>query len=85
MRPNPQNTSHSLVGKLIITTSTDPFTRGLDYLYGVRSLALDAEMIDVVFDMENRKPLCVWIGEHIEAVNAKLENYLQACHDCFHP
>ncbi|BAY13080.1 hypothetical protein [Calothrix sp. NIES-2098] len=85
MRLNPQNTSPSLAGKLIVTTSTDPLTRGLDYLYGVRSLALDPEMIDIVYDLENRKSLCVWISEHIDGVNRQLENYLQACHDCFHP
>ncbi|QIR39540.1 hypothetical protein HCG51_24415 [Tolypothrix sp. PCC 7910] len=85
MRLNPENTSPSSAGKLIFTTSTDPFTRGLDYLYGVRSLALDAEMIDVVYDLENRKSLCVWICEHIDAVNQQLEKCLQACHDCFHP
>ncbi|XZF62646.1 MAG: hypothetical protein ACSI46_27485 [Gloeotrichia echinulata DVL01] len=85
MRLNPQNICPSLVGKLIITTSTDPFTRGLDYLYGLRGLALDSEMIDVVYDMDNRIPLCTWIGEHIDGVNRQLESYLQACHDCFHP
>ena len=82
---NPQNTSPSLVDKLIITTSTDPLTRGLDYLYGVRSLALDSEMIDVVYDLDNRIPLCAWISEHIDAVNIQLNDYLQACHGCFHP
>ncbi len=85
MAPHPQNTSPSLVGKLIITTSSDPFTRGLDYLYGVRSLALDSEMIDVVYDIDNRISLCAWIGKHIDAVNTQLEKHLQACHDCFHP
>ncbi|UKP00336.1 hypothetical protein [Nostoc sp. UHCC 0870] len=85
MRLNPQNTSPSLVGKLIITSSTDPVARGLDYLYGVRCLALDSEMIDVVYDMNNRIPLCAWISEHIDGVNRQLEKYLQACHDCFHP
>lgn len=71
--------------KLIITTSDDPFTRGLDYLYGVRSLALDPEMVDVVHDLEQRIPICTWIGEHIDVVNTQLNAYLQACHDCFHP
>ncbi|WP_236144488.1 hypothetical protein [Nostoc sp. CMAA1605] len=80
-----QNISRSLVDKLIITTSNDPFTRGLDYLYGIRGLALDSEMIDVVYDMNNRIPICAWIGQHIDRVNRQLENYLQACHDCFHP
>jgi hypothetical protein len=73
-----------LANQLIITTSTDPFARGLDYLYGVRSLAIDSEMIDAVYDLEHRIPLCTWIGKHIDAVNRELEGYLQVCHDCFH-
>jgi hypothetical protein len=73
-----------LTGKLTITTSADPFTRGLDYLYGVRSLALDPEVIDAVYDLENRTPICIWISTHIDAVNTQLNLYLQACHDCFH-
>lgn len=74
-----------MVGQLIITTGTDPFTRGLDYLYGVRSLALDPEMIDLVHDLHHRIPICTWIGEHIDAVNTQINAYLQACHACFHP
>jgi len=70
---------------LIITTSRDPFTRGLDYLYGVRSLALEPEMVDQVHDMAHRDRICTWISEHIEAVNAQLNVCLQACHTCFHP
>ncbi|WP_245940158.1 hypothetical protein [Stenomitos frigidus] len=68
-----------------VTTSTDPFTRGLDYLYGVRSLALVPDMVDVVHDMEQRRPICVWVGHHIEAVNSALNECLLACHACFHP
>ncbi|MEB3335944.1 MAG: hypothetical protein VKJ46_00665 [Leptolyngbyaceae bacterium] len=70
---------------LIITTSLDPFTRGLDYLYGVRSLSVVPELVDLVDDLERRIPICTWIGEHIEAVNTRLNVCLQACHDCFHP
>jgi len=73
-----------LVDSLIITTSPDPFTRGLDYLYGVRSLALEPEMIDRVYDLEQRIAICSWIGKHIEAVNTQLSACLQACHECFH-
>lgn len=69
---------------LIITTSNDPFARGLDYLYAVRSLALDPDMIDQVYDLEQRVPICTWIGTHIEAINAQLVAHLQACHACFH-
>jgi hypothetical protein len=73
-----------LVDSLIITTSTDPVACGLDYLYGVRSLALTPEMVDLVYDLEHRTPVCIWISNHIEVVNAQLNDCLQACHDCFH-
>lgn len=58
--------------------------RGLDYLYGVRSLAVEPDLISLVFEQAQRTPICTWIGQHIEAVNAQLNIYLQACHDCFH-
>ncbi|PAX55881.1 hypothetical protein [Brunnivagina elsteri] len=29
--------------------------------------------------------ICNWIGENIDTVNAQLNTYLQACHECFHP
>lgn len=69
---------------LIITTNPDPIARGLDYLYGVRSLALDPQMVDLVDDLDNRTPICGWIGQNIDAINQQLNQYLQACHDCFH-
>jgi hypothetical protein len=69
---------------LQFSTSADPFIRGLDYLYGARTLALDAEMIDLVYDLDRRMPICIWIGQQIDAINATLRTYLQACHDCFH-
>jgi hypothetical protein len=69
---------------LIVTTSTDPFIRGLDYLYGVRSLALTPDLIDLVDRLDDRIPICTWIGNHIDGVNRQLTRYLQACHDCFH-
>ena len=70
---------------MIVTTSHDPFTRGLDYLYGVRSLALEPGMVDRIDDLEHRTPICTWIGEHIEVVNAQLNACLRDCHRCFHP
>jgi hypothetical protein len=74
-----------VTGNVRITTSSDPFTQGLDYLYGVRSLAPAPEMVDVVHDLKNRTPICIWIGNHIDAVNAEVNACLQACHACFHP
>jgi len=75
---------NNLTNPLIITTSTDPFTRGLDYLYGVRGLAPAPEMVNVVHELNHRTFICTWIGEHIDAVNLQLEACLQACHGCFH-
>lgn len=73
-----------VVDRLIITTSPDPFTRGLDYLYGVRSLALTPEMVSLMDDLHERMSVCIWIGDHIDRVNSQLHAYLQRCHDCFH-
>lgn len=42
-------------------------------------------MVRLVYDLTLRTPICIWIGEHIEAVNTQLNTYLQACHNCFHP
>ena len=41
-------------------------------------------MIDLVHQSEHQAPVCLWIAQHIEAINAQLTRYLQACHDCFH-
>jgi hypothetical protein len=73
-----------LTDPLILTTSSDPLTRGLDYLYGVRRLALAPEMVSLVDERAIRNPICRWIGKHIEAVNTQLRLCLQACHGCFH-
>ncbi len=73
-----------MVTNLLITRSADAFTRGLDYLYGARSLAPEAEIIDLVDDLDQRTPVCRWIGTHIDQVNQTLAAHLQACHDCFH-
>lgn len=67
------------------TTSHDPFTRGLDYLYDVRGLAVAPEMVTLVHDQRDRARICTWIGNHIAAVNAQLQTHLQACQACFHP
>ncbi len=77
-------TTNLIATNLIATTSADPFTRGLDYLYAVRSLALDLEMVDLVYDLEHRVSACTWIGAHIPAVSAQLHTYLEVCHQCFH-
>lgn len=75
----------SLANTLIVTSSTDPFARGLDYLYGVRSLAPEPDMVDVMHNSVHRAPICQWIGQYIEQVNAALQVSLQACHRCISP
>ena len=42
-------------------------------------------MVNVVHDLEQRIPICTWVGNHIEAVNNALDGCLSACHACFHP
>jgi hypothetical protein len=73
-------------GRVILTASADPFTRGLDYLYGVRSLALTPDLVDLIDQREGdwRVPICTWIGQNIDRVNAQLNVYLEACHQCFY-
>ena len=51
----------------------------------MRSLALDPDMVSLVYDLTHRIPACTWIGQHIEAINLQLNIHLQACHECFHP
>lgn len=68
-----------------MTDRSDPFARGLDYLYEMRRLALSPEMVGLVHDLENRIPVCIWIGNQIDLVNGYLQQCLQACHNCFHP
>lgn len=82
--PSLSHTFLPLVNSLIVTTSTDPFTRGLDYLYGLRSLAIDPDMIDIMHDPDHRIPVATWIGENIDRLNTELQALVQACHDCFH-
>lgn len=51
----------------------------------MRSLALDPDVIDFVHSPALRKPVCIWVGSHIDAINAQLQVLLQGCQDCFHP
>lgn len=64
---------------------SDPLKRGLDYLYQVRSLALEPDLITLVYNLEERIPVCLWIDRHIDWVNSQLQACLQACNDCFYP
>jgi hypothetical protein len=71
-----------LVRSLIVTTSNDPVTRGLDYLYGLRSLAIDPDMIDIMHHPDHRIPVATWIGSNIDRINTELATLVQACADC---
>lgn len=64
---------------------TEPFQRGLDYLYQIRSLVLEPDLIAVMHDPIYRVPVCTWIGQQIDLINARLQTCLQACEACFHP
>jgi hypothetical protein len=81
-RPSLFHTSRPLVNSLIITTSADPVTRGLDYLHGLRSLAIDPDMIDIIHDPAHRIPVATWIGSNIDRINTELQALVQACDDC---
>lgn len=59
--------------------------RGLAYLYQMRRLALDPDLIELVYDLERRAKVCQWIGQQIASVNAELSQCLLACQACFHP
>lgn len=53
-------------------------------MYGARSLSLEPDMVAIVHDLEQRIPICTWIGKHVGAVNSALNECLLACHACFH-
>jgi hypothetical protein len=63
----------------------DLFSRGLDYLYQIRALAVEPDLIQIIYHLEERISVCTWIGQHIDTVNAVLQQQVQACQACFHP
>ncbi|GAB4204747.1 MAG: hypothetical protein Fur006_60210 [Coleofasciculaceae cyanobacterium] len=67
------------------TINAIPIVKGYQYLSAVRQLALEPEMIDVTDDIRESEYIYTWIGYHINAINAQLHAYLEACHGCFHP
>ena len=66
------------------SSSNDPLMRGYNYLNAVRQLALEPRMLDVTGDRHQLESICSWIGDRIDAINAELQGYLEACHSCFH-
>jgi hypothetical protein len=81
---------HPLLSKLLDESqashaSHESFQRGLAYLYQIRSLAPEPDLITVMHDPAHRLPVCTWIGQQIERVNAHLQTDLAACAACFHP
>ncbi|MDF5710190.1 MAG: hypothetical protein PUP90_21605 [Nostoc sp. S4] len=69
----------------MILKQTDAFTRGQDYLHLVGGFALEPGMVNVFDNLRDRIAICTWIGENINTVNAQINAYLEACHQCFHP
>jgi hypothetical protein len=61
------------------------FGRGLDYLYGLRSGLPQPELISLMLHPTHRESACLWIGEHIQALNAQLNPLLEACEECILP
>ncbi|NJO78577.1 MAG: hypothetical protein HC827_08635 [Cyanobacteria bacterium RM1_2_2] len=70
---------------MALSTDCDPFSRGLDYLYQIRALAIEPDLIQIIYQLKERIPVCTWIGSHIDTVNAVLQQQMQACQACFHP
>ena len=64
--------------------SSDAFTKGLHYLQRMQQLALEPEMVDVMYNLRDRSTICTWIGQHIDAINAELYGHLLACYGCFY-
>ncbi|WP_238993773.1 hypothetical protein [Calothrix sp. PCC 6303] len=80
--------------KMSYSQLTDAFARGNEYLRVVQSYALEPGMVDIENSLwgyytrtlqSDQIKICTWIGNNISQVNAQLEEYLQACHECFHP
>jgi hypothetical protein len=65
--------------------SNDAYIRGFKYLQMVRGFALEWRMVDVMDNLRDSTVICNWIGQNIDSVNAQLNIYLQACHECFYP
>ena len=59
--------------------------RGLNYLHQVDGWALAPGMVNRLEGVPDRLRIASWIGENIASVNGKLNDCLQACHDCFYP
>ncbi|WP_354635913.1 hypothetical protein [Planktothricoides raciborskii] len=71
-------------------TNSDSFQRGWQYLDRVRQLTPEPGIIslnpETGFLEETRflhTRICTWIGDHIDAINLELTDYLEACHQCF--
>lgn len=64
---------------------SNAYNRGFKYLQMVRNFTLQPGMVDALDSWSDGVAICTWIGENIDAVNAELNSYLQACHECFHP
>ncbi len=70
---------------MINSCSSDTYIRGFEYLQMVRGFALESRMVDVMENLRDSTVICNWIGQNVNLVNAQLNTYLQACHECFYP
>lgn len=70
---------------MINSRSSDTYIRGFEYLQMVQGFALESRMVDVMENLRDNTIICNWIGQNIDSVNAQLNTYLQACHECFYP
>jgi hypothetical protein len=67
-----------------LSADADPFVLGLTYLQEVEPLGLEPGMVNVIAEVSDRVSICTWVGHHIGTINAQLDEYLNACQDCFH-
>jgi len=61
------------------------YERGLAYLQQAASLALEPDMVYIPDGLGDRIRLCTWVDTHIQATNARLDQLLLRCHQCFYP
>jgi hypothetical protein len=73
----------SLITVVISLEQTHLLNRGQQYIQFVQGLAPTPVAIDVLDHTRDRDPICLWIGQHIDAINRDLQLHLNQCHGCF--
>lgn len=69
---------------MIQSSSATAIAQGMAYIQKMQGLVPEAGMIDVHQNLRDRTTIYPWMGQHIEAINAVLREYVLACHQCFH-